>query len=220
MGPAVSFNDAADLFASAAAGFGLTGAITVLAWVYPAVAGTAMGVAGKGESNKGYALAKTSGNLPTFAIGNGTSVRTVTGVTALAASTWYHLAGTYDGTTTARVYVNGVQDGAATGASHVPSAAANDFRIGAPHNPTGGAVLAWNGRVTHVAVLDAELSPAQIRRVYERGLWALGSQVEWQGVLPRMDPTKGSTNTIEFRADHASGAPSALACLTWRSHYG
>ena len=56
----------------------------------------------------------------------------MTGVASLGATTWYHVAGTYDGTTL-RFYVNGVQDASATAAGTITTNALT-LRIGQVHS--------------------------------------------------------------------------------------
>ncbi len=96
-----------------AANLRISGAITVEAWVYGTgyATDTIYGVLDKGGTAylNGYFLrvgdTGVSGK-PQFAIGDGTTSYTVTGPSALSASTWYRIVGTYDGTTL-RMYVNG-----------------------------------------------------------------------------------------------------------------
>lgn len=60
------------------------------------------------DSNQGWkVIVSKSSSKPQFKIYNGTGSTTVSGLSALASDTYYHLAATYDGTTAA-IYIDGV----------------------------------------------------------------------------------------------------------------
>jgi hypothetical protein len=104
----------------------LTGsAITLEAWVKVTAFKTAFpyitSVIGVEDGNNAAMLRIgdaniIAGNKVQFILTLGATQQKVVSTTALTANTWYHLAGTYDGTTM-RLYINGVQDAtfAATG---------------------------------------------------------------------------------------------------------
>jgi hypothetical protein len=91
----------------------ITGALTVSAWVNhrgltsnDTIAGRSAG--GFGVAGQYALMADASATSLKFAVGNGTTeLKSVTGSTIKAGS-WYHIVGTYNGTDTTAIYVNGV----------------------------------------------------------------------------------------------------------------
>jgi Concanavalin A-like lectin/glucanases superfamily len=87
-----------------------------------------------GTSHTGFAMTlDNTGAGIHFIVGNGAAAGDAHYVVALAAATWYHLVGTYDGTTVT-LYFNGVSHATAALAGTVASAANNPI-FG--HNPAG-----------------------------------------------------------------------------------
>jgi hypothetical protein len=88
---------------------------------------------------------------------------------AIPASTWVHVAGTYDGTTL-RVYVNGTLS-ASRGISGVLCSNASPLGVGAKINvATGGVEAYFDGRIDDLEVYDRALSAAEIRTVRSTAL--------------------------------------------------
>lgn len=217
----IHFDGSTGFLASADAGFELAADITMGAWVYPFSASANAGVMGRGDTNDGYMLRRTSGNVFEAKVGNGAAVRTATGTTAVSAFTRYFVVYRFvQSTGTVSLFVDGVLDAVTAGGAFTPAIGGNAFRVGAPHNPSGGAAEFFHGRIAQPFVLNTALTDAQIRAIHQRGgLWAIGSQVDWFGQVPSLDPQAGSTNVIEWRADHASTPPTLRSSLGWRSRY-
>jgi hypothetical protein len=89
----------------------------------------------------------------------------LTGSTALSSDTTSHVVATYDGTT-ARVYLNGVQDGSLDVAGTLQNGTGSTLAIGASRGgatETGGAVSNFfGGRIDEVAYYGTALSAARI----------------------------------------------------------
>ena len=85
---------------------------TIECWVYLNAIGTARGVVAKGGASTGWLLSITNTNLVQFTH----TTTTITSVSSLAASTWYHIAVVREGLSTnqTKIYINGVQDGQGT----------------------------------------------------------------------------------------------------------
>ena len=85
--------------------------------------------------------------------------------TSIQTGQWYHLVGTYDGST-ARLYVNGAEDGAnsftSTGAAN-----SNAVHIGARSDTTGSDQ--FDGVIDDVRIYDHALSVDEIARLYRLG---------------------------------------------------
>lgn len=109
---------------------------------------------GAGAEDKLRIRLKTAGVTSTFS----------TGDLALADSTWYHVAFTYDGSNV-RVYLNGSEVGsfAKTGTldqSGLP------VRIGSGNDGSGGASAVWDGLIDEVKVFNRSLSQAELAAEY------------------------------------------------------
>jgi Concanavalin A-like lectin/glucanases superfamily len=87
---------------------------------------------------------------------------TATSTTAVAAGTWYHLVGTYNGATM-KLYVNG-QEQASVASTHSQANTAFPFRIGAIGGTGGGK---FSGLIDEVAVYNTALTAAQVDQHYE-----------------------------------------------------
>ena len=86
------------------------------------------------------------------------------GATVLVADQWYHVVGTYNGTT-ANLYLNGVLDGTDTKAADAVRALAEPLAIGC-RRISVTPELFFSGRIDEVAIYSAALSAAQVRRHY------------------------------------------------------
>lgn len=114
-----------------------------------------------------------AGNRVTVGVStNGTNYLTPFGGSDVADDRWHHAVGTYDGTT-ARVYVDGVLEAAATGLMSDSSAATSLFATAAPLNIGGAAADAGTvttnpayGRVDEAFVTADILSDEQVRNLY------------------------------------------------------
>ncbi len=93
-------------------------AITLEGWVYPnslkSSAPSISAIAGIDDTMQNTALlrignATVGNNHVQFALNVGGSIRTLTSATALSTGSWYHIAGTYDGSHMT-LYINGIQD--------------------------------------------------------------------------------------------------------------
>jgi hypothetical protein len=100
----------------------ITGAHTLSAWVRIGTdpAGTGRGIVARwlaSGNQRSYQLGITGARLLTglaSSAGTGASSTVVTGATTLALDTWYHVAAVFTPSTSLRIYVNGVEDGAVT----------------------------------------------------------------------------------------------------------
>ena len=158
-GPALSFDgsggwvtivDASDL--------DLTTGMTLEAWVFPTTTSGVRDILIKeGSSVDIYNLyARNWRGRPESNVLIGGTNRTAEG-TALAANTWTHVAGTYDGTTL-RLYINGVQ-AASTAVSGPIASSTGPLRIGG--NSLWGEF--FQGLIDEVRIYDRALSQAEIQ---------------------------------------------------------
>lgn len=199
-GRALSFNGTnAWVTAKDAASLDLSKAMTVEAWVNPAVSlsGWASIVAKEASGTNAVELmANTGSNQP--GIGLSTSKWwELPGGTSLPANTWKHLAATYDGATL-KMYVDGTQvaQGAVTGGIQVTDGV---LRIGG--NSVWGEY--FNGRIDEVRVYNRALSQAEIAS--DRARPVLSSL--WKPTMAPANAASSDTSAVElgvkFKSDVA-----------------
>jgi PKD repeat protein len=138
------------------ASLNITNGITVEAWINRAVIGVQHSIVEKvgcTAGQGGYVLRVTAGNRLLFGTRDDCNTGTsVNGATSLAAGTWYHVAGVFDGAQL-RVYVNGLLDGTLA-TTRNPKSGNAPLKIGERANggtPFDGIldeVRIWNGART------------------------------------------------------------------------
>ncbi len=144
--------------------------LTVEAWIQPGKTGARQSIVSKwdGMGDASYSLELTAGNKFLFYLHNGTKTQSITGTTVVAIGTWYHVAGTYDGSS-ANLYVDGnLEEGPTTLVapmtnSNVP------LRIGvsAAYPPLYPIHSPFKGKVDEVRIWKVALSQDQLGKVYE-----------------------------------------------------
>jgi hypothetical protein len=83
----------------------------------------------------------------------------VDGATTISTATWYHTAGTYDGTNV-KIWLNGAQDGSSA-ASSIVDAGTTSLVLGA-RGQSGGYDSRLNGRIADAALWSVPLTAAEI----------------------------------------------------------
>jgi hypothetical protein len=142
-------------------GLAETSTLTLSAWInMSSVIQTYIVSKSPGTVGLDYELKLTSPKLQ-LALGTAGTAR-ATGSTTIQANQWYFVAGTYDGTSTADVYVNGLLNGTtvATGTLNADSASAAE--IG---NRSGSGVY-FPGSIDDVRIYGRTLSPSEILTMY------------------------------------------------------
>lgn len=135
-----------------------TTAITIEAWVRPFTVSTTQTICGK---NSAYALNITSVAKLQFQRWASTVSGTVSGTASLAVDTWYHVAATYDGTTT-KLYINGALD--TTSASLTGSVDATATAVILGGLTTASQLFA--GRLDSVKIYTSVLTATQVATNY------------------------------------------------------
>lgn len=185
-GNALTFDGVNDLVTVAdSASLDLTTALTVEAWIYPTTTTGVRDVLIKeGAGVDIYNLyARNWAGRPEANVFVGGTNRTAEGAT-LAANTWTHLAGTYDGSVVT-LFINGVA-AAATSVSGAIPASTGALRIGG--NSLWGEY--FQGRIDEVRVYNRALTPAEVQTDMNS---AVGADVIPPAVLA-MTPRNGATN--------------------------
>mgnify|MGYP001579140983 CR=1 FL=1 len=109
-------------------------------------------------------LIKSNGKLGVFLDGASAVSYDGTGANTLVTGVWYHLAFTYDGTTL-RGYVNGVQDGSATGTWSNAAVDTDPFLLGDSHF----ASRTFTGEIDDAAIFNRALSAGEIYDLFQAG---------------------------------------------------
>jgi len=105
-----------------------------------------------------YLLSTDSGDKCQFAIFNG-GTKIALGTTTLVVGTWFHIAGTYDGSNV-RVYCNGTEEDS-TAATGNMSSKNTPVRIGAGSGGSG-TENPFDGDIGHAAIWDTPLSGEEV----------------------------------------------------------
>ena len=139
----------------------------VEAWVYATNTTNEMMVVAKQDdnaNNKSYCLRLAAGGTPEFSVFDGTLDRVASADGPISTSTWYHLTGTWDGTTV-RLYVDGSLQ-LDTDTANAINSSTTTVTIGKCN--TVAAPSYFIGRIDEVAIHNRELSLNEITAHFER----------------------------------------------------
>jgi glucose/arabinose dehydrogenase len=172
---AASFNGSTQFVdVPSSASLNASSGVSVEAWVKPAVmpgAGNTGTIAMKASDPPyAYWLQVIDTGGAKFGVGVGGVNHPLSAAGVVAAGSWYHLVGTYDGSVQ-RLYVNGALVASQSLTGNVDSVA-GDFRIG-----TTRSTEFFNGVADDVAVYNKALTPAQVQAHYEAGAQAITEKV-------------------------------------------
>jgi hypothetical protein len=114
----------------------------------------------------GFDLQLSSSSTPQLILGTGTAATTVTAGSAIGASGWHHIAGTWDGSI-ARLYVDSVVVASASWAGPWSAGVGGQGEVSAGYNYNAGSSTDYlHGYLSGVAVYGFALSQAQITAHY------------------------------------------------------
>jgi hypothetical protein len=157
----------------------ITDGITVEAWVNPGALSDYGIIAVRGSYT--YFFALNGANQVALLIGDNNDWNALAVGSTTVQGSWTHVAGTYDGATgTARVYVDGVEDGSDTGSAIPIGDRDAPLGIGAATYSDPG-TYAFSGAIDELRIYASVLSPDEIARHAAqeytddglRGLWHL-----------------------------------------------
>ena len=178
-GNALSFDGVNDYVEVPSASSIMPATLTVEAWVQPGKIGARQSIVSKwdGGGDASYSLELTAGNKFLFYLHNGTTTKYITGTTTVIDGTWYHVAGTYDGSS-ANLYVDGDLEAGPTTLVAPMTTSSVPLRIGASAQkpPTYSIYCAFKGLVDEVRIWNVALPKEQLGQVYE-----------WDGFFPPID---------------------------------
>ena len=140
-------------------------AITLAIWVKNMVNGEHKVIAKWSDSPAlfSYLLSITSADKAQMVVNTGANGVAI-GTTTIVTGTWFHLGGTYDGTTV-RIYVNGVQEGTAGRTGNINSTTA-PVRIGAGSGSPITSEEPMDGDLDDARIYDRALSADEILTIY------------------------------------------------------
>jgi len=172
MGQALSFNGVNDYVEVPSDSSIMPATLTVEAWVQPGKIGARQSIVSKwdGGGDASYSLELTAGNKFLFYLHNGTTTKYITGTTTVSVGTWYHVAGTYDGSS-ANLYVDGNLEAGPTTLVAPMTNSNVPLRIGASaaYPPLYPIHSPFKGKVDEVRIWNVALSPDQLGFIYEFG---------------------------------------------------
>ena len=204
-----------------------TGSFSVACWVNSNQIGTTSFILGKGSSastasSVGYAL--YLGNAGTdwvFSVGDGTDYEAVETTVIQNANQWYHLCGTFNGTSKQlKLYVDGVliETDADTDIGDIDNSDAFDIgRLDA------SASNDWNGYICNVGVWSDVLTQAQIKSIMWKNYAGLtdsekNQQIIGPQLITAIEDTdfSASPNWTAFDPDGGTSAAVALDSARWK----
>jgi Concanavalin A-like lectin/glucanases superfamily len=145
-----------------------------------------------------------AGNKPQFVMQIGGSERKITGATVMTPNTWYHIAGTYDGTTM-RLYVNGVADGTLAASGAVTGTGL--FSIGRNYE----ALRTTNGVIDEVRVWNVARTAAEISgNACSVSATATGLEGYW-----KFDEGTGTATTADATGRGHTGTLNGMTATSW-----
>lgn len=125
-------------------------------WQYP------LSKRSQSNTNSGYYLAFGGGTDIRLFIGNGTISASAIASTPVSNNNWYHIVGTYDGSTL-RIYVNGILSGTASLSGSIGSVSDRDFFLALNSiNSAEG----FTGELDDVAIFNRVLTADEIFELY------------------------------------------------------
>lgn len=138
-----------------------TDALSISLWMKPETIVENMAVMDKGDGVTAWNLQlRTSGQNIRFNIDTSSAVTTDT---PISAGSWFHIVGTWDGTT-AKIYVN--NDTPHTAAASTLTQNANALRMGSHY---GGAANFFDGLIDEVGFWNRALTAAEVAELYNSG---------------------------------------------------
>ena len=140
--------------------------ITVSAWVKSTrEIGSHQGIINQGEWGASYQLGITDENkFRLVAKGTGGGTANVISSSTVTLDEWYHVVGTYDGTT-AKLYINGNLDVSSTATSGVLLSDTDSFHIGTHEGNT----LWFQGYIDEPSIYNIAISQETITSLYNKG---------------------------------------------------
>jgi hypothetical protein len=212
-GTALSFNG--NNYVNVGTGLNLTGAVTVSAWVKSGTNSIHNIIAGRGNtgasavSAQQFRLDYAADARPRFQVSNGTASIISQSVSNGAPNgVWNHIVGTYNGTDTTALYINGVRVDTDTSLGFgALNSAPVGFGIGG--RQTGGAGL-FTGTIDDVRVYSRELSLLEVQEIY-----SLGGETQSPPPPPPPPPSDNSTPpVVGNRVDQLSGSGGLISSHT------
>jgi uncharacterized delta-60 repeat protein len=117
-----------------------------------------------GGPTNGYDLRTGDNGKLSFVVGTSSGWKDASTDSLMTTGQWYHIVGTYDGTTV-KVYINGVERGSAAGGGDI-SASSYPLNIGrCPYDTT----RLFDGVIDEVAIFNRALTPSEIQHIYQYG---------------------------------------------------
>lgn len=211
----IDFSDAAERFGNTSSTLRPT-VISVQAWVKFNVTGEFEWIAGatpSGNWNAGYGLMKDTSDKIRFFINSwNTNFAITTG--AMSTGTWYHVVGTYDGTTI-KLYVNNTLYSSSYSTA-ISYASVTEFYAGG--HPTGSTAYSMDGILDEVFVQDtAVLSSTDVSDLYNSGsglAYPFSSDYTYQPSALAMTTTEQAPNISIHLAPSNLNVATSLPTLT------
>jgi hypothetical protein len=112
----------------------------------------------------GYLIWKSSGNTIQFYIRQGGSWKIATSTTTVTTGAWYHIGATWDGVSTSKIYINGIEEGSNTTITSITYPTTTSHNIGGYQSRSGSPYII-DGLIDEVSFYNTALSDADISTI-------------------------------------------------------
>lgn len=194
-------------------------AMTVSVWFYARAnadsGGSRFISKSNGASGDDYGLLMRPGNQPEFALRDKATIKTTT---VISLNTWYHLAGTYNGSTM-KIYLNGVEENSTAANGAITD---NNGVLSFGGHGTTPSTRELDGLLDDARIYNRAINAAEVSELYNCTPPALfniqATNITPSGATITWNTNENSTSQVEYGLDNSYGNTTPLETTFVTSH--